>query len=716
MKNKIFFALILVFCHQAIYCAGSKELAKVNKEEQIILMQEIAARYPQIAYARHAVMGGSHYAYTEALSDAQNERTFIAGSELCLLTIKPDGTKSEEILLNDPKGIIRDVDVSFDAKRLLFSWKKDNWADDFHLYEMNLENREIRQITFGEGVADYEGIYLPNGKILFNSTRCIQTVDCWWTEVSNLYTCNLDGSDIQRITYDQVHDNYPTLTEEGRVLYTRWEYNDRGQLFPQPLFRMNPDGTNQRAIYGENSWFPTTILHARSIPNSTKMVAIGTGHHSLQTGELILIDTNKGNQEAKGIEIIAPVKMAAAVQIDQYGQQGPLYMYPFPISEDSFLVVSNPAGWKNLTGHPHGAYLNLRKKGFGLHYVDTKGRQFEIVSGNRLSLGRPVPVVARNIPNMPSNVDRTKLTGTFYVQDVYEGTTKTVKRGEVKYLRAVALDYRVAGIGNNESVGPGGSALVSTPVSVGNASWDPKIILGDAIVEDDGSVSLEAPANVPLYFMLLDKNKRMIHSMRSWTVLQPNENNSCVGCHESHYSAPPANYLAKAMHKKPEPLKPFVIPPNRGLSFVKDLQPILDKHCISCHDNFSGKEIKDPIAKRRWTQSYLELTHTVLGKGKDDHKMVNWLSSQSVPTALPPYSAGANKSELIRMLDRGHGKTALTSEELEVISAWIDLSVPFCGSYSEQNLWNEAENQKYQHFIEKRKKFQTKGEVIVTPF
>ena len=205
----------------------------------------LAAAPKQIVFAKHFNMGGSHYAYTEAQSDAQHERNFKAGSALCLLDLSgPDAVV--ETLLDDPRGVIRDPDVSYDGKRILFAWKKSDREDDYHLYEMDAQTRVIRQLTQGLGVADYEGAYLPGGGILFNSTRCVQTVDCWWTEVSNLYVCDRDGGNIRRLTFDQVHDNYPTVTPDGRILYTRWEYNDRGQLYPQPLFEMNADGTNQR--------------------------------------------------------------------------------------------------------------------------------------------------------------------------------------------------------------------------------------------------------------------------------------------------------------------------------------------------------------------------------------------------------------------------------------------------------------------------------------
>ncbi|MBM3475822.1 MAG: hypothetical protein FJX75_21350, partial [Armatimonadetes bacterium] len=240
------------------------------------LLAPHAAQLYRIVFTRHYDLGGSHYAYTEGQSDAQNERHFVPGSSLCLLEM--DGLYGAvRTLLDDPGGAIRDPDVSYDGSRILFAHKKSLNEDDYHLYEMTVADGSVRQLTFGLGFADYEGAYLPSGDLVFSSTRCVQTVDCWWTEVSNLYTCDGDGRYLRRLGFDQVHTNFPTVTPDGRVIYTRWEYNDRGQIFPQGLFIMNPDGTGQTALYGNNSWFPTALLHARAIPGTGKYVAIFSG-------------------------------------------------------------------------------------------------------------------------------------------------------------------------------------------------------------------------------------------------------------------------------------------------------------------------------------------------------------------------------------------------------------------------------------------------------
>lgn len=674
----------------------------------------------QIVYARHYVMGGSHYAYTEALSDAQAERNFHPGGKLCIAKYS-DGLWAEEALLDAPEGIIRDVDVDYDAEKMLFAWKKSDRGDDYHLYEMDLKSRKVRQLTSGLGIADYEGCYLPDGNIFFNSTRCMQIVDCWWTEVSNIYRCDKDGKNILRMVFDQVHDNYPTVSDDGTVLYTRWEYNDRSQMFPQPLFQMAPDGTRQSAVYGENSWFPTTIIHARRVPGSQKILAVATGHHTRQPGELIMIDPSQGRQEAGGAQLLAPVRETKAVRIDRYGQGRDLFAYPYPIDDETMLVMYNPAGWRQVKAAP-GREANRgrnRLTGFGIYWMDIYGNREMLVSRKGLACGRPVPLRPRKRPAIrPSMVDYKKKDGTFYVQDVYVGEpTAGVKRGTIKTLRVIQIEYRPSGVGDNRNGGAGGGALVSTPVTTGNGAWDPKVLVGDAKVYEDGSVFFKTESRKPLYFMLLDEKGRMVQSMRSWTTLQPGENASCVGCHEPKNSTPSASARpTMALAAGVQELAP-INGPRRGFSYFKEVQPILDKHCVKCHDgkddqkpDLTATRVNDPRAKRSWTKSYLALTHSSpdikqhnsMWRGNADHKVLNWISAGSTVKLLPPYAKGSNKSAIFaERLDKGHCKS-ISDDEIKVLAMWVDLGVPFCEDYVEANIWNEADKAKYQRGLKKR--------------
>jgi hypothetical protein len=730
-------------------------------------LKTVLAKAPRIVFTKHRTIRPSFFAYTEGQSDAQAERHFLPDSELCVLEMEGLYGKARA-LVSDLTGAIRDPAVSWDGQRVLFAWKKSLNDDDYHLYELNVASNLVRQITSGLGFADYEPAYLPNNDIVFSSTRCVQTVDCWWTEASNLYTCAPDGRYLRRLGFDQVHTVYPQVMDDGRVIYTRWDYNDRGQIFMQPLFQMYPDGTGQTEFYGNNSWFPTTIAHARGIPGTQKVLAILCGHHTPQAGKLAVIDPARGRQENAGVQLVAPVRDTPAEHTDAYGQHGELWQYPYPLNEQECLVTYAPLGWDQ----PE------RRRGdadFGIYWIDVAGHRELLVSDPRLPCSQPVPLAERPRPLVWANrVDYTQPIGTFYVQDIYAGPGLAgVPRGTIRKLRVVGLEFRAAGIGRNGSSGPAGGALASTPISIGNGAWDVKAVLGEAKVYEDGSALFTVPARKPVYFQALDERGRAVQTMRSWSTLQPGEYFACVGCHDNKNTAPPAlEYgFSLAMKAGPQALAPFYGPP-RGFSFPHEIQPILDRHCIRCHKDrqpiqalvqgearqpilgkqrsvvSSGDGVKDQLAfsllgevtedraaKRKWSDAYLVLTRATADpadragesapasttqpstlnpqlsseepfRGDCQGRVVNWIGAQSVPEALPPNFAGAVRSELLTMLEKGHQGVKLSREELDKIACWIDLLVPYCGDYREANAWTEEEMKKHERYAEKRRQME----------
>lgn len=755
---------------------------RAGTQRRATRLARLASHAPRIVFTKRRTTRPSFFAYTEGQSDAQHERHFDPNAALCLLETDPLGSGFDapvkvkgafgqmRTLLADAGGVIRDPAASWDGRRVLFAWKKSLDEDDYHLYELNAASGQIRQITGGLGFADTEPAYLPNGHIVFASTRCVQTVDCWWTEVSNLYTCDADGRFLRRLGFDQVHTVYPQVLDDGRVIYTRWDYNDRGQIFPQALFQMNADGTGQAEFYGNNSWFPTTIGHARGIPGTEKVLAIFMGHHSAQAGKLGILDPAKGRQENTGAQLVAPVRQTPAERVDAYGQAGDLFQYPYPLTATECLVGYAPFGWTEAHAAKGGA-------DFGIYWMHVDGRRELLATDASLACQQPVPLIARTPPPArPSAVDYRKTTGTYYMQDVYAGAALAgVPRGTVKKLRVIALEFRAAGVGHNGSDGPSGGALVSTPIAIGNGSWDVKMVLGDATVHADGSAHFTVPARTPVYFQALDEHNHAVQTMRSWSTLQPGETQSCVGCHESKNHAPPATQYGNslALRAGPQTLAPFYGPARR-FSFPREIQPIFDRHCVRCHHDrtrrmeakrldkpvtresdpvwrvdlpvarpgntgvwpfaadhavsppeagstnrpaFSllGTTRTDPTAKRSWSDAYLNLTLASPANGDEsvgayggafDGRMVNWIGSQSIPTLLPPYSAGACRSELFPLLAGGHHGVTLSREELDKLACWIDLFVPYCGDYFEAHAWSNAELAKYERYLAKRKRME----------
>lgn len=687
--------------------SGFKAYLKACEKRREERLKEFTKDNPEIVFTKLRVLRPSFFAYTVGLSDARHEYNFFPGGSLNRIKMKGIWAE-EECLLSDEDGGFRDPNVHFDGEHLLFAWKKSPKEDDYHLYEMNLKTKKVKQITEGLGNADFEGIYLPDDNILFNSTRGGGSSDCYYTEVTNLFICDREGRFMRQVGFDQVHTCTPTLLDDGRVVYTRWDYSDRGQIWTQPLFQMNPDGTGQAEYYGMNSWFPTTVVHTRRIPGTRKVMATFNGHHTPQHGKLGIIDPEAGRDENEGVMFVAPYHKPEAVRVDQFGMHSDQFQYPYPMNEQEFLISYTPLGYH--IGHP---------MVFGIYWMNIDGERELLVSDPNISCNHPVLIAPRKRPfQKASTVDYTKQDGVYYMQNIYEGEAmKGVKPGTIKQLRIVEIEFRVATVGKVGGTGKGGGAMIGTPPGVGRTAWDLKKVWGVVDVHPDGSAFFRVPARKPLYFQALDENGRMVQTMRSWSTLMPNETQSCVGCHEHKNTVPVANMgTSMAMKAGIQDIKPEDELGVRTVSFQKEIQPILDKHCISCHDgkkhamSLTGELKKvDNFSLRKYSDAYINLTHTPRGINPNReltanpmHPEVNWIDGMSEPTLIPPYTAGSNKSNIIKRMENGHGGAKLTPAEIRRFSMWIDLCVPFVGDYREANDWSEKDHAYYDYYDKKR--------------
>jgi len=744
--------VVIVFLFSIIGCLYEKTEAaqSVRTLENSPALESLMEQSTSFILARHYQMGGSQYSYTQALTDESDhgpadmpgwvsDPVFIPGSKMMFVELKKKGNKvqvSETVLIDSPEGVVRDPEVSTDGSKLLFSWKKST-RDEYHLYEMNLNSKEITQITFGSGAADIEPRYLPDGRILFNSTRCVQTIDCWYASVTNLFICEADGSNIIRLTYDQVSLTYPTVTSDGRVIYTRWEYNDKTALFAQGIFQMNPDGTNQTELYGNQKSFITSLLHTREIPGTEgKYLSIASGHHTKQAGKLVCIDISEGRNDKDAITFINKDKYCMLMnETDEYGQKGAVYKYPYPITKNLFLVSYASNGWDE----------NYYKTQFGIYLMDMNGEGIELVSSGDIPASQIVPIQTRTLFNRASMVNYGTNTGTYYVADVYQGEAmKGIERGTVKYLRVVALSFRAYSIGGNEAFGSG-TASMYTPISTGNGSWDVKRVLGVVKVEEDGSAMFKVPSETPVYFQLMDEKGSVIQTMRSWSTLMPRETFSCVGCHEDKNTTPSAaNTVTSAMKKGVQELQPDVWqnaethdPYNveEGFNYLKEIQPIIDKSCIKCHtdtdeaydainmtiqtkkkytDNaavpvsLKGDLLTGDREEKKYPLSYLVLTQSWLTFNEhyywtaypEKNTLTTWYAAQSRVEQFKPYTYGSSKSKLMDMLRSGHGN--LAENQIKTFAAWIDLGVPAFGSYTQNAVWDNDAQRKAEEETNKR--------------
>ena len=606
--------------------------------------------FGRLLFTRRRPLGGQHYAYTEALSwNRDRPRFWRPGASLCTIDPhKPDGGLT--VLLDSATGVIRDPDVHWDGTRVLFSHKRNLDGDDFHLYELDAETRRIRQLTADDGFADYEGCYLPDGRIVFNSTRCVQTVDCFPVPASNLYVMDPRGGNIHRLTVNHVHDNFPTVLGDGRVVFTRWEYNDRWVLHVQGLAVMNPDGTATTALYGNNSFWPVSMLHARAIPGTTRVVCTLSGHHDVdQCGEMGIFDYARGGEETEGCLHLWPKRPITSTRNEFFWRRlDALYQYPYPLSERFFLVSCRPRG----------------RRRFGIYLVDTFGNRVLVYEDPATSCSSPMPLAPRRRPPViPPQVDYRKSEATVYMADVYYGPGLAgVQRGEVKALRIIEMLNRPTGTHH-------WAGMDGTPPMGLCSSWDAKRVIGTVPIAEDGSAVFTIPAGKAVYFQPLDASGRALQWMRSWVTAQPGETLSCVGCHESKREAPP-QYPPRPRTGPVRP-RPWLTD-GRPFAFHADVQGVLDRACIRCHDHNHPKGIDLRGDKTdAFSLAYEHLRRYVKVPG-----------TRQDPPMIPARSQGAVASPLILMLDKGHHDVKLTHEEMDRLVTWIDLNAPYYASYA----------------------------------
>jgi hypothetical protein len=605
------------------------------------------------------------------------------------------------------RGLIRDIDVSFDGKRILFAWKKkfdpasEANCDNFHIYEMDVATKTVRQITTGIQYTDYEPCYLPNGDIMFTSTRNVQNMDCTVYEVPNMFVCDKDGKYLRRIGFDQVTTGYPEVLNNGEVIYTRWDYNDRNHTYTHGLFVMHPDGTRQREYYGNNKWFPPGLYMSRPIPNSDKVMAIFTGYHVPSSGMWGIIDNSTGLQEMQGARFMGrrfpdvSREITGAAKTDSWypGDNGQdQYMYPYPFDETTALIAFKPSGsnW--------GAF-------YGLYFMKADGQR-ELLLREADGVGRMVPLLPRKVPPiMPSTVDYTKKTGVFTIENVYLGqSTKGVAPGTIKKLRVLGIEWRAAcisGIGHNGQEGTP-NASYNHPVARANGTWDIKDVIGEAQIYSDGSASFIVPARYPLYFQLIDAKGHCVQTMRSWATLMPGETFGCIGCHESKLEAAPVLPISIASKTGPQVLTPFY-GPARGFSYTREIQPIWDKKCVSCHSGQQAPDLRSTLvvmSGHAYNRSYLDLTEYSVPFGST--KWVKWMGAECASPLKPPYPVGAHSSPVVSLLETGHRGCVMTTEEMEKICCWIDLFIPFKGKYAEF-LGDSGQASEYNYWANNRK-------------
>ena len=612
--------------------------------------------------ARHQYAQDHHNTATLFQEGEINTASFTPGASLNILH-----TESGELstLLATETGVIRDPEVSFSGDKILFSYRR-SIEDDFHIYEIDSDGKKLRQLTFAEGVSDFDPLYLPNGQIVFSSTRQPKYCMCNRHIMANLYRMNPDGSNIVQIGKSTLFEGHPALMDDGRLVYDRWEYIDRNFGDAQGLWTVNPDGTRHAIYYGNNTNSPGGIIDPRPLPGSSLMLCIFGSCHDRPWGALALIDRARGVDGKDAVVKIWPEEAINLIGVgdwDTFMRLDTRYEDPYPLSQDQFLVSKSI--WLNKNNAHHSTSEKM-----GIYLVDMSGKEQLIYESDSLSCFDPMPLAPRFRPReIPTARRFDKSPGNFYVQDVYVGThMEEVERGAVKYLRVIESPekrtYTQAAWNGQGQQAPG----------VNWHSFETKRILGTVPVEEDGSVNFQAPSGRYLYFQLLDEEKKMVQSMRSGVIIHPGETNGCIGCHEDRLSAPPnLSRMPMALRKKPHDIAEEASE-KEVFSYMDDVQPIFDKHCISCHDfgQDAGKALilagdRNPYFNASYVDLHVKKQIACIGGG---------------PAQLQQaYAWGASKSKLIQVLESGHKELSISKKEMETLYTWIDLNGVYYSHY-----------------------------------
>ncbi len=564
---------------------------------------------------------------------------------------------------------VGDVDLHFDADRMLFSMpgKTGRWQ----VFEIRADGGGLRQLPLIEepDVDNYDACYLPDGNIIFCSTAPFVGVPCVTgsSHVCHLYLLSTVSGDIRRLTFEQDHDWCPTVLNDGRVLYLRWEYSDIPHFASRILFHMKPDGTAQMEYYGSNSYWPNATFYARPVPNHpTKFVGIVGGHHDVpRMGELVVFDPAKGRHEADGVVQRIPGygKPVKPILLDGLVRKSwPKFLHPYPLSDKYFIVSARPTPTSR----------------WGVYLVDVFDNMTLLKEVDGYALLEPLPFrKTRRPPVIPSKVDPKRKDAVVYLTDVYVGKGLAgVPRGTVKRLRLYTYHFAYHGMGGQVNrVGLDGP-------------WDIKRVVGTVPVEADGSALFRVPANTPIAVQPLDAEGRALQLMRSWMTGMPGEVVSCVGCHEPQNTSPPVT-ATMASARAPSEIAPWY-GPMRGFSFIREVQPVLDTYCVGCHNGQrrdDGKTIPDlracppvhPKAPHKGYERGTTFTPAYLAL----RRFVRAPTIESDMHLLPPCEFHAGTTELVQMLAKGHQGVTLDVEAWDRLVTWIDLGAPAHGTWHE---------------------------------
>jgi len=491
-----------------------------------------------------------------------------------LSPIAPDGVVTP--LTNFTGASVSDPAVSFDGTKILFSMRPPG-SNDHNLWEIHADGTGLRQVTSGGG-DDYDPLYLPDGRIAFTSTRAGEMDEYNHSPAATLYTCEMDGSGIERISFNQSDDFDPELLPDGRIFYTRWEHFGTFNRFP--LFFTNPDGTGTFLEFGPHD---RNFFHVTPTPDG-RMIAIESTRVNEDSGPLAMLKPERGRADpaleprTNHWDVLTP-------QVNTDGEPWPrgTFKYPRPLGGNRYVVsYSLPAATAEQTDY--GLYtFTVHQQGIGTPenpatftmqsttflYNDPSMNELDA----QLLAPRPKP------PVIPSIVDHRFDYGVFLATDVYN---RGAHDDQERPRRGVDLIDSVAIIAARPT-------MRGEPNDYSANDFEKRALVGIAPVFPDGSFSVKLPANTPVSVATLDREGRGFVVKRMHIYIRPGEHeNRCIGCHvERNTEEHETNPDPMAAHFPPYdlniPRQDFTI-----INYEQTIGPIIAAKCVTCHSPTSG--------------------------------------------------------------------------------------------------------------------------------
>jgi hypothetical protein len=586
------------------------------------------------------------------------------------------GTQDAVIKSFDPA--TRQIETIFDVKTVVglkvnefnLSWdsKTIYMGGGGQVSAVNSDGTNFRFITSGQSPCE-----MPDSRLVFFDVDTGQ-VPCKVEGPRRLlFICDRDGKNRKVVSANTCIDTAPTVTNDGRVIFTRWDYGVNKNVFNRhALWTQNPDGTGMDLFFGNTVIDPRSFCRPRQIPSRPEVLTIFGPHHEKLAGLLGLVFNGAGREAADGLGFRRITHDTASV-----GDKPQVWSYqdPYPINEQLFLV----------------SFGGRDANKTALYLYDRSGnRKCLLEAASDRGIHSAQPFAPRRLPpqipdkseskNWQAGEDLHKrlLTdpdwsqkSTLMLQDVYLGLEPEIKRGQIKYLAVMEQPA--------QSHARGGAMGVGT-------IWFANRVVGLVPVEQDGSAHFEVPALRSLFFHVLDKDGKMLMTQGSDFHTMGGEVRGCVGCHEQRKGiiAPPSNAHIRTAFSKP-PVRPEL--PDWGTNGIIEysavVQPVLDKYCIKCHqgEKPDGRLNLTGDLTTAYSMSYMQLTdgmyvHFTPGTGATHAQPSNDYDEQS------PLSRGSLLSPLTKYLqDPGHcGKVIPFEDQLKVF-LWIDSNVPFYSHY-----------------------------------